>query len=203
MPEYGSDEAIQQLLRSADDATFSEDEQARITALRTTVSLAVEHDTGATFLGSAPSATVREQEGDGTRRLYLDLGAREVSAITETPDWIDGVWSGGTALTTDSYRLTARVANGAYRVIERMDAVWSGVVLVSGVWEDTYTAVPADIDYAVNFVAAEVFKAQQATPHGLMGTEGALVPIRKALQVDEIKRILTFYRVGPGMWVIG
>lgn len=209
MALYGSVEGVQALLRSGDDATFSDDEDDRITALQGVASLAVERETGAIFYTTEgvdppePPSVAREQDGDGTPRLYLDLGVRSVASIVEFPAWVSGAWTGGMQLTTSQFRLTAQVANGAYRVIERMDGAWSGTVLVTGVWEDSYTSVPADIDYATNRIAAEIFKSEQASPHGLMGPEGAMVPVRKAMQIEEVRKIIDFYRVGPGMWVVG
>lgn len=202
MPAYGSAASVQEILRTNDIATFSDDEMARIAALLPVVSLAIEQITGATFNAAAVPATARDQEGDGLPRLYLDMGLRSVTTVTENPTWGAGAWSGGTALTSSQYRLTGQRANGAYRILERMDGVWSGPVVITGVWEDTYPTVPDDITYIANFVAAELFKAQQASPHGLMGPEGSAVPIRNALAIPEVKRTLDFYRVGPGVWVI-
>lgn len=202
MPAYGSAASVQEILRTNDIATFSDDETARIAALLPVVSLAIEQITGATFNAAAVPATARDQEGDGLPRLYLDMGLRSVTTVMENPTWGAGAWSGGTALTSSQYRLTGQRANGAYRILERMDGVWSGPVVITGVWEDTYPTVPDDITYIANFVAAELFKAQQASPHGLMGPEGSAVPIRNALAIPEVKRTLDFYRVGPGVWVI-
>lgn len=207
MALYGSPEGIKALLRTNDSAEFSDDEESRIADLQPVVSLAIEQYTGAVFypvVDAAPTAPVatRDQEGDGGARLYLDMGLRSVTSIVERPSWGAGAWTGGTPVTSSQFRLTRQVANGAYRVIERMDGVWSGTVLVTGVWEDAYTAVPDDIHYIANFVAAELYKAQQASPHGLLGPEGAMVPIRNALAAPEVRMKLDFYRVGPGMWVL-
>lgn len=209
MAVYGSIAGIKQLLRSDAGAVFSADEDARIAVLQEVASLAVERETGAVFYTTEgvdppePPVVVREQVGGGSRLLYLDQAVRSVTVITEGPEWVSGAWTGGTPLTTSQYRLSARIANGAYRVIERMDGYWVGTVLVSGVWEESYAEVPADIDYATNRIAAEIFKSEQASPHGLMGPEGAMVPVRKAMQIEEVRRIIDAHRVGPGIWVVG
>lgn len=202
MPTYGSANDVKELLRTNASATFSVDDAARIDDLLPVVSLAIEQITGATFHSDAVTATTRDQEGDGLPRLYLDMGLRSVTQVKEDVTWSAGAWSGGTVLTTSQYRLTGQRANGAYRILERMDGVWSGPVVITGVWEDTYTSVPVDITYIANFVAAEVFKGQQASPHGLVGPEGAMVPIRNALAAPEVKLKLDHYRVGPGVWVV-
>ena len=202
MPTYGSAADVKELLRTNTGATFSADEAARIDDLLPVVSLAIEQITGATFNSGAVTATARDQEGDGTSRLYLDMGLRSGTTITEDVTWDAGAWTNGTALTSSQYRLTGQRANGAYRILERMDGSWNGPIVITGVWEDTYTSVPADITYIANFVTAELFKAQQASPHGLLGPEGAMVPIRNALAAPEVKLKLDYYRVGPGVWVI-
>jgi len=202
MPAYGTAEAVKQLLRTNDAAEFSADEEARITALLPVVSLAIEQITGATFHATAPAATARDQEGDGTSRLYLDMGLRSVTTIKEDVTWSAGTWFGGTTLTTSQYRLSGLRSTGGYRILDRMDGAWSGPVVITGVWEDTYVSVPDDITYIANFVAAEIFKGQQASPHGLMGPEGSMVPIRNALAAPEVRLKLDHYRVGPGIWVL-
>lgn len=202
MPAYGSSEAVLEILRTNDAAEFSSDETARIGDLLLVVSLTIEQITGATFSADAITPTTRDQEGDGLPRLYLDMGLRSVTTIKEGVTWSAGQWGGGTTLTTSQYRLTGQRANGAYRVLERMDGIWYGPVVITGTWEDTYPTVPDDITYVANFVTAELFKAQQASPHGLMGPEGSAVPIRNALAIPEVKRTLDHYRVGPGVWVI-
>lgn len=202
MPAYGSAEAVTALLRTNDAAEFSDDETARIAALLPVVSLAIEQITGATFHGETVTATTRDQEGDGLPKLYLDMGLRSLTLVKENVTWGAGAWGGGTILTTSQYRLTGQRSNGAYRVLERMDGTWYGPVVMTGVWEDTYTSVPDDITYIANFVAAEIFKGQQASPHGLVGPEGSMVPIRNALAAPEVKLKLDHYRVGPGVWVV-
>lgn len=204
MTVYATDAGVKQLLRTSDDQTFGTDETARITALLPVASLAIDHATGATFASSSPSATARDVEGEGGRLLFLPTGVRTVSSVVEAPAWDGSAWTGGVTLTASQYRLTSQVANGAYRTLTRTDGGWSCGLryVVTAVWEDTYDTIPADITYIANFVAAEIFKAQQASPSGLLGPEGALVPIRKALEIDEVKKVIAFYRVGPGMWVV-
>lgn len=199
MPDYGSVADVKELLSATDSTTFGTAETARITDLLPVVSRLIEDDTGAVFGVSTTETIVVEPDVENGPVLFLPKPIRSVTSITEHPDWVSGAWTGGTVLTTNDYRLAGPRGSGAYGQIVHMTGAWAGTYVITGVWEDKVAAVPAEITYAANFIAAEIYKAQSASPHGLLGPELAMVPIRKAFQVDEIRRILDKHRVGPSL----
>jgi hypothetical protein len=201
MALYGSVAAIEQLLRSVTNGTFSTDEVARITDARAMVSAVIESKTGAVFgVSPAPTETI-VVDGEGGSLLFLPKGIRTVTSLAEHPDWNGTGWVNGTLLATTAFRASGKVANGAYRQLIRTDGGWFGPYVVVGVWEDQVPTVPDEITYAVNFISAEIFKAQSASPHGLMGPEGALVPIRDAFKAPEVLETIQRWSVGPCAWV--
>ena len=200
---YGSTAGIRNLLNATEGDAWDDGKLARMVALQQAVSRIVEMQTGAVFYGN-PAAITPEQRlieavPVGTV-LYLPWGLRSASAILENPTWDGAAWTSGTALTTSQYRLSGRTPYGIYRTLRGVSHSWGGEYAITGIWEDQVPGVPEEIDYVVNFVAAEAFKEEQASPAGFTGPDGAVVPIRNALANPKVRAILDHYRIGPGAW---
>lgn len=199
MSVYGSTAGVTDLLESQGTNDWSESELARIQSLLATVSALIEHDTGATF-GEAESETIAVESLCWDKPLlYLPKGLRSVASVTESPEWVSGAWSGGTALTTSQYRLASHTVDGYYRTLYRVDGWWAGTYLVTGTWEDTSEDVPEAIHYLANYLSAEIFKKQKASPAGFVGPDGATVAVRNTFNEPEVKRILDRYRVNSSV----
>jgi hypothetical protein len=204
MALYGSIEAIKRILQTNPNGggEFSADEVLRMVELQKAVSAGIEGRTGVVFGEDPAPAETIEVDGEGGSTLFLPKGIRTVTSITEGPDWSGSAWINGSLLASGTYRLNAKVSNGAYRQLIRTDGRWFGRYVIVGVWEDQAPDVPDDITYAANFVSAEIFKAQSASPHGLMGPEGALVPIRDPWKASEVQEALCRWQIGPMVWVV-
>lgn len=202
MAIYGSTAGVQDLLASQGINDWSEPELARIQALLPTVSAIIEHETGATF-GDAQSETLAVESYTGTGALlYLPKGLRTLTSVTASPEWVSGAWSGGTLLTSDDYRLTSRTVDGYYRTLYSTAGYWYyGPYLVTGLWEDSSDEVPEDIHYLANYLTAEIFKKQKASPAGFVGPDGASVPVRNTFSEPEVKKILAMHRLNRGLVV--
>lgn len=195
MAIYGSTAGVQDLLTSQGANDWSEPELARIQSLLATVSALIESDTGATFGEADPETLAVETLGAGPL-LYLPKGLRSLTSVTASPEWVSGAWTGGALLTTDEYRLASRTIDGLYRTILRVGGGWwGGTYLVAGMWEDTSEDVPEEIHYLANYLSAEIFKKQKASPAGFVGPDGASAPIRNTFTEPEVKRILDRHRV--------
>lgn len=194
MALYGSTAGVRDLLMTAGTNDWSEPEEARIQALLATVSALIETDTGATFGEGQDETTAVESQVAGPL-LYLPKGVHSLSAVTEAPEWVGGAWSGGTALTTSQWRLASRTIDGLYRTVFRVDGWWDGTYLVTGLWEGATATIPEEINYLANYLTAEIFKKQKASPGGFIGPDGAAVPIRNTFNEPEVKRILDRHRV--------
>jgi hypothetical protein len=203
MALYGSVAGIKRLLQTNPDGggSFSTDEEDRITELQAAVSALIESKTGMVFGTNPATSETIEVEGERSSTLFLPKGIRTVTSITEGPDWSGSAWVNGSLMASDTYRLNAKVNNGAYRQLIRLNGWWGGRYVIVGVWEDQVPSVPDEITYVANFVSAEIFKGQSASPHGLMGPEGAMVPIRDPWKATEVKDALCRWQIGPMMWV--
>lgn len=207
---YGSIPAVQDLL-SSDGTTeaWSESQQSRMLALLETIGGLIEEATGCRF-GSETPETI-EVNGQGDDTLFLDKGIRSVSSIVENPTtWTGSAWTGGTAFATTDYRLSGKEVqridgdtdSTVYHKLLRVDGVWSGLYVITGVWEDRVANVPDDIHYLANYVAAEVFKVQKASPAGFVGPDGAVVPVRDVFRSSEFRRIIDRWAVGRVAMVV-
>ena len=203
MPDYGSAAAVKQML-GPDAAAYSADDEARIANLLKLASRVVEQATGTVF-GDA-TAAVREVWGEGDATLELPVGIRTVTSLVEGPTTWDGsAWSGGTALATTGWRLgrgvvrqiTGTTSTTAYRTLLRVDGVWAGLYVVTGVWEDRVATVPDAVTYAVNVMAKEQFKREMASPAGQIGPDGSVLPLRDWLREPAVREAVAAWRVGP------
>jgi hypothetical protein len=202
MPTYGSANAVKAVLRADVTSTFNADQDTRITALLALASNYIESQTGAQFGVSASETIVIDTDWENGETLFLPKGIRSVTSITENPSWA-GSWTGGTAVTSATYRLTGKASGQSfYRTITRTDGSWAGNYVIIGVWEDQYPTVPDDVTWAVNTVVVELFKKQQASPAGQIGPDGSIIPLRDVFQQTEIRTVVDRYRVGSLMGAI-
>lgn len=193
---YGSTAGVQDLLSaSGSSETWSEPELARMGSLLATVSALIESDTGATFGEAAPETIAVESSGWTKPLLYLPKGLRSLTSVTESPEWENGAWSGGTVLSNSQYRLASHTVDGYWRTLYRTDGYWAGTYLVTGSWEGTTDDIPEEINYLANYLSAEIFKKQKASPAGFVGPDGATVAVRNTFNEPEVKRILDRHRV--------
>lgn len=204
MANLGSLAGVQNLLASGGQETWTAAANARITELLAMTSRLIEEETGCLFNDSAPETIEVNGQGDGV--LFLDKGLRSVTSIVENPaTWNGTAWTGGTTLATTDYRLSGKIvrqlsessASTVYRHLLRVTGWWSGLYVITGVWEDRVPDIPDWINYIANYTAAEVYKKQKASPAGFLGPDNAVVPIRNTLNEPEITRGLAAWRVGP------
>jgi hypothetical protein len=182
MPElYGDIEAVKAMLRPTGSASFNDDADVRLNAIRAFVSQQLEYKTGRIFGGTATPTTRTIQGGLRCADDVLDLSTpvrsvTSVAVVGTSPE---------TVADTD-YTLWYGDRRGDYYGIRRTyGARWPmrdgiNAVDVTAVWSDEANGgeVPADITYAANYLIAELFKAEQASPAGFTGPDGATVPIR-------------------------
>jgi len=203
MPDYGSAAAVKQML-GPDAAAYSADDEARIANLLKLASRVVEQATGTVF-GDA-TAAVREVWGEGGETLALPVGIRSVTSIVEGPTtWTGSAWTGGSALATADWRfgrgvvrqVSGSASTTAYRTLLRVGGAWSGLYVVTGLWEDRLATVPDAITYAVNVMAKEQFKREMASPAGEIGPDGSVLPLRDWLREPAVRSAVAAWRVGP------
>lgn len=200
---YGSIDAVRELLQATENDAWDVAATNRATTLLTVVSDRIEFETGKRF-GVNP-LTVQSFAVDAftpNRLLFLPLGLRSLTSITQGAAWGGATWAGGTLLATTEYRLTGLPVSGAYQTVLNISGLWSGQYLVSGTWENEEVDVPAGIDYLANYITAEIWKKQSASPAGFQGPDGATVPIRNVFAEQEVKDILSDYTLHARVLVL-
>lgn len=200
MAVYGSAEGVQALMIPAPGATLAADQLARVPDVLAAVSAAIERETGVVFGAPTPESVVVDAEPGAT--LWLPKPVRSVAGIAYQPLWGGSAWSGGEAVLAPNYRLSGRTEAGAYRTIDALGGAWHGRYVVTGLWADTTDAVPDEIDYVANYVAAEVMKKLQAGPAGFTGSDGVTVPLRNPFKEPEIRAVLARWRVVVPLGVV-
>lgn len=201
MAVYGSLAAVKKLVQATEGDEFGTDQEARMTELLPVVSVLIESETGAVFADD-PTATTRVIEDVPVgRTLYLPVGLYSVTSIQANPvSWDGTVWTGGTLLAADDYRLAGQNRDGVYRTILGVNASWGGRYVITGIWENQVDGVPPEITYVANYAASEIFKKQNASPAGFAGPDGSVVLFRDVFKETEVRRILDMHRVGVGVW---
>lgn len=189
-------QAVKRMLRASPDTDFGPDDDARLEAINEAASLAFEQRVGRSFAGNAGPTTRHFTAGTDGEVLFT-RPVRSVSAVAAGGLWDGAAYAGATALTMGRYRLDRVDRLGkAYRMVGPWLA--GTVVAVTGVWDDTddTATVPADVVYAVNYLVAELWKIENASPAGFTGPDGATVPIRDPWKSEIVKQALAYHGVG-------
>lgn len=196
MAAYGDDETIAQMLGPGDAvAGFSDALGDRISAMNEVVSALVEETTGRAWITTAPVASTKRvyPVGGSSSILVLPVPAVSISAITVDQNDEGSVLSGGTALDSTAWAVAYRNDRGEITALRMSPSgYWVGyaVLTITGIWADTVQTVPADIAWAVNYIAAERLKQEQASPAGFLGPDGTVTPIRNPWNDPQVKAII-------------
>ena len=198
MALYGSTSAVKAMLRADVGSTFNADADTRLTALQKAVSAYIEGETGRTFGTGATSETIVVRTPGNRTILLLPKAIRTVTSVTVAPEWDGSAWTGGQALTSADYVREQVTRTGEALALRREDyGWWPTVVVVTGTWADTDADanVPDDITYVANYLMAERFKLEQASPAGQIGPDGSVIPVRNSLKDPLVAARLDYWRV--------
>lgn len=180
---YGDTDAIKALLRASQGTTFTADNLARLDDLNVAISLIVEDKLGRTFGATEADSTVLCWAHDDDV-LVLPEPIRTITTITVGGTVTGTTMTGGSVLTTSYWTPAIRdVGTGDIYALRLLSGGWWGAgvpVTIMGQWvaTDADADVPADLVYAVNYLVAERFKIEQASPAGFIGPDGTTIPIR-------------------------
>lgn len=201
MATIGSADGVKKLLRATPTSTFDADKEARITELLGFVTRYIERQTGRVWgEGADPAPASRYVRSYGSiDTLYLPIGVKDVTAVTYEPTWDGDLWTGGAALETTDFELAPYGATYA-TTLRRISwpYTFDGAYLITGTWADATTEIPDDITYVGNYLAAQLFKKQDASPAGFLGPDNAVMPIRQFLEEKEVVETLRAYAVKGG-----
>ncbi len=195
---YGDLDEVRAVLRAKPGDVFNADQEARLAQLQLAVTAHIEQETGRRF-GVAPAAVAVLVEGTAHQRLLLPEPVSSVSAVVRDPGWDGAAWTGGWALTTADWRLALPAGTGEWLALEAVTGwSWPGSYLVTAVWGSADVAtVPDDIAYLANHLIAERWKVETASPAGMVGENGFVVPIRNVFKDPLVVATLDRWRVAP------
>lgn len=202
MPLYGDLLTVKKRLQATEGDAWDASTDAILAETQQWVSALIESETGAVFTASPASATREVRNVPYGTVIVLPAGLTSISALVENPTSWDGTaWSGGVTVPAGEYRLSGLNRRGGYGLIRGVARAFGGFYLITGVWDDQRTGVPDDITATANFLIAELWKKQKASPAGFVGSDGSTMPIRDALKESEVVRTFAKYRVNAGVWV--
>ena len=213
MTAYGDDNTVATMLEPSTNSGFSEVLTTRIAAMREVVSRLIDEETGRSWgtAGTSETRVIRGYVNSGGM-LLLDTPARTITAITVGVTDEAGVISGGTVLESNQWTVGLTDADGNITGIRTASGRWYGVmypaltvwpypsyetVTITGTWADTGvdTAIPAEINWACNYITAKSIAEEQASPAGFVGSDGSVVPIRNPWSDPKVKKILRKYEL--------
>jgi hypothetical protein len=194
---YGDSVHIRQLLNLVEDVSPSTAE--RIDALNATVSSIVEDELGRSFGATATDTTVLFW-AENSDVLVLPRPLRTITTVTYGGIVTGSTMTGGSVLTTDYWTPSIVDQDGLIYALRMLSGVWWGVgvpVTITGQWAatDADASVPDDLVYAVDYLVAEHFKIEQASPAGFTGPDGSTVPIRNPWKADIWLKVKAKYEV--------
>jgi hypothetical protein len=194
---YGDTAHIRQLLNLVDDDASSTAE--RIAALNATVSLIVEDELGRSFGATSTDTTVLFWGADDDV-LLLPRPLRAITTVTVGGTVTGATMTGGTVYSTSLWTPSIVDGDGLIYALRLLSGGWWGAgtpVTITGQWAatDADALVPDDLVYAVDYLVAEHFKIEQASPAGFTGPDGATVPIRNPWKADVWLKVKAKYNV--------
>lgn len=199
MPAYADLDSVRRILQLEDAwEPEADDANARLTALNAALSAAFDAKCGRTF-GTGGTAATRDVWAPDPPSDTLPLpgaGIVSLSGVTVDPSWTGAAWVGGYALPAAEVLPTMQDVTGAYLALRRpLGWRWTGLVRVTAVWRDSTGGPPADVVEALNFLVAEEYKAERASPESMTGPDGMSIPTRNPWKFERVRAVIDAYRV--------
>ena len=213
MTAYGDDDTVATMLEPSTNSGFSEVLTTRIAAMREVVSRLIDEETGRSWgtAGTSETRVIRTRPYLNGNLLILPVPARTVTAITVNTTDEAGVITDGTLLTSSQWTIGLTDNEGNITALQIGGAYWNGsywsgwgnawlsygTITVTGIWADTGTDtdIPAEINWACNYITAKSIAEEQASPAGFVGSDGSVVPIRNPWSDPKVKKILRKYEL--------
>jgi hypothetical protein len=206
MAVLGDLDHVKRMLRPSTSTDFGVDVDERLEAIQVAVSAILEETMGRSF-GSETADTTVIVYGGYSPILILPTPARSITSVTVGGTVTGGTVTGGSVYTTSHYahwnmdtqtgaihglRLISG-GNWGYTDIHNRPLV-PVVVVGDFTSTDSDAIIPDDVQYCANFLIAERFKMESASPAGYIGPDGMTIPIRDAWKDPMVVKIIDRYR---------
>lgn len=213
MAGYADLTAVRAIVGLADDDTAA---TARLEALNAALTAIFESKVGRTWSDDAPTArTVAVPARFGAQPYgaspypfaVLPLpqpGIRSLVSLKTGPTWDGSAWTGGTDVDLAGVVPIWPTLRGDYLGLQIgttwpwttgtwWGGCWTGTVLVEAIWADQLQTVPDEVVEALNFLVAEEFKQERASPESLIGPDGLSVRTRNPWNFERVKAVIDKY----------
>lgn len=131
-----------------------------------------------------------------TNTLIFDVPVRSIASIETGGSWDGSTWTGGVVTAADDFMLVYP-DDGAYWGVKHLAGAWSGVVRVTGIWNDQPNggAVPDDVRQAMNLLTADHWRFERADINGVLGPNNQPVRARNPWAHETVLEVISKYRV--------
>lgn len=206
MALYGSKQGAEDLLRGAPNISIGPMFDARFPGIQAAVSAALEAELGRSF-GEGPAAPeARVIMAGPYTSVLLDPPATSITAIQRYGTYDGTIYTGGVAMSAgdwvadpiDRYGTILGIRLGYGGIWGYADRYGRPAtpILITGTWADQPAEAepPAEITYIANFLIAEQYKNNTASPAQSIGPNGEYVPPRNPWKDELVKRTIDRYR---------
>ncbi len=195
MTLYGDLDHVKRMLRPDGTTSFNADDDVRLALIQTAVSAAMEQRVGRAFGATAEDTTHLLYAGRSSV-LLLPVPARSITSVT-----VDGVLIAADRYVPDPVDFATGLiwglrllSWGSWGWIDPVNRPTMPVEIVGDFTDsDDDAVIPDDVQYVANFLIAERYKIEGASPAGFTGPDGAVVPIRNAWTDPLVKAVLDKY----------
>jgi hypothetical protein len=207
---YGDPALIRKMIRAVPSMETDEDVDARITALNSAVSSALEEACERTWGAPVSDTTEIVWVGPGDT-IVLPRPARTITSITYGGTVTGATMTGGTVVDDSELYYPIVDRNGlVYAIRSNTASVWwwnwayltpsayypQTPVAITGDFtsSDNDTTVPEDITYIASYMVVERLKVEKSSTSFGIGPAGEIVPVRDVFADPLVKKIIDKYR---------
>jgi hypothetical protein len=207
---YGDPALIRKMIRAVPSMETDEDVDARIAALNSAVSSALEEACERTWGTPVADTTEIVWVGPGDT-IVLPRPARTITSITYGGTVTGATMTGGTVVDDSELYYPIVDRNGlVYAIRSNTASVWwwnwayltpsayypQTPVAITGDFtsSDNDTTVPADITYNASYMVVERLKVEKSSTSFGIGPAGEIVPVRDVFNDPLVKKIIDKYR---------
>jgi hypothetical protein len=207
---YGDPALIRKMIRAVPSMETDEDVDARIAALNSAVSSALEEACERTWGTPVADTTEIVWVGAGDT-IVLPRPARTITSITYGGTVTGATMTGGTVVDDSELYYPIVDRNGlVYAIRSNTASVWwwnwayltpsdyypQTPVAITGDFtsSDNDANVPDDITYIASYMVVEFLKAEKASAFGAIGPTGDVAPLRDPFEAPLVKRTVEKYK---------
>ncbi len=195
MTLYGDLDHVKRMLRPDDSTSFNAADDARLTLIQAAVSSTLEQRMGRKF-GAPVVDTTHLLYAGRSSVVLLPVPARAITSVTVDGTLINAAWyvADPVDFATGLIWGLRLVSGSLWGWMDAFNRPTTPVSIVGDFTDsDNDAVIPDDVQYIANYLIAERYKVEGASPAGFTGPDGAVVPIRNAWIDPLVKAVVDKY----------